>query len=338
MRLHVLLAASLVSTLLSSPSFAQDRKDEKADKEMKALLDKRSTQRLSFAERKADWKARAQEGDKQFVCDFDLTPADGDAEGPRVNVLFFPVGFEEYRAKILASWKTAKGDPITLDDQKVETLAAGELELRLIEQSGTYTHKNSPAKPGFKLLAVHIRSKGEQWTAWLIGPEKGVAKHRDDYLQWVKTAKTAAETDAVREVRFVHGAPSHGVPGPWALTAHRIGKDALHRFGIARERSWEIVVTHKAPKSVRYTCMLDGFLASTGASPGKMNLLHEAVESEEQLETVVLHKPTKRTLTYRLVKAFRDEIRDVEYAKFPEAAQKLDAMKDEQVFTVEESK
>ncbi|MEZ0227501.1 MAG: FmdE family protein, partial [Planctomycetota bacterium] len=340
-------AAALISFARAQDNKPQDGKpqdnkppENKSHEQEKKLLDQqplnsRPSQRLSFADPPKDWKAHPKES-KPFLVDFDLPSAEGD-ESPRVNVLFFPIGFDEYRAKILGSWKTAKGDALKLDDQKVETLAEGELKLRLVEQAGTYTHKSAAPKTGFTLLAVHIRSKGEQWTAWLIGPDKSVARNKDAYLAWVKTARIEEDTDAIRDVRFVHGAPAHGVPGPWALTAHRIGKDALRRFGITRDRAWEVVVTHRAPKEVRYTCMLDGFIAATGASPGKLNLLHEAVAKEDDLETAILHKPTRKVLTYKLVKSFRDRIRDVEYAGFPEAAKMLDGLKDEEVFEVAES-
>jgi formylmethanofuran dehydrogenase subunit E len=254
-----------------------------------------------------------------------------------VNALFCAGGFDAYRAKILGCWKTAKGVALELADQKVELLGGGELELRLIEQAGTYAHEGAAAKQGFTLLAVHVRSKGEQWTAWLIGPDKSVAMNRAAYIAWVKTARVEEETDAVRDVRFVHGAPAHGVPGPWALTAHRLGKDALRRLGITRDKAWEIVVTHRAPKEVRYTCMLDGLLAATGASPGKLNLIHETVAGEDDLETIVRHKPSKKVLTYKLVKAHRDRIRDVAYAGFPEAAKTLDGLEDAEVFVVTEA-
>ena len=83
--------------------------------------------------------------------------------------------------------------------------------------------------------------------------------------------------------------------------------------------------------------MLDGLLAATGCSPGKMNLVHDPVECEDALETIVVDKKSGRKLTYQLTKALRDKIRDVPPAGFPVMAKLLDAMKDEDVFTVEET-
>jgi len=296
---------------------------------------------LAFDAPPSDWKAHPAEK-KPFIVDYDLPAAEGDKEGARVNVLSSSLGFDEYRKKVASTWSKKDGEPLTVEDQKSEEWQENGLKLRSLEQAGTHNQKGGEPKEGFALVCVHVRGAGGKWTIWLIGPTRSVAKNRESYLAWVKTlreveAPKAEESEAVREVRFVHGAPEHGVPGPWALTAYRIGKDALKRFGVTRDRSWEIVVTHKAPKTVRYTCMLDGLLAATGCSPGKMNLVHETVEGEEQLETIIVHKPSGKKLVYKLTKTLRDKIRDVDQAGFPAAAKALDAMKDDEVFTVEET-
>ena len=307
-----------------------------------ALAQEPKRKTVAFGDAPADWKPRPKEK-KPFVCDYALPLAEGDADdSTRVNVLLYPATFDDYRKKILEHWKRQDGTPLALEDQKTEGLKKGDLELRTIEQKGTHTPKGGPEQQGWTLLAVHIAGPGGKWTAWLMGPSKSVEKNREAYLSWVKTARevdaTDTESEAVREVRFVHGAPEHGVPGPWALSAYRIGKHALEKLGLTRDKAWELVVTHKAPREVRYSCMLDGLLAATGCSPGKMNLVHDPVENEDALETVVLHKPSGRTLTYKLTKAFRDKIRDVEPAGFPVMAKLLEGMKDDEVFTVEEGK
>lgn len=286
------------------------------------------------------WKARPKEA-KDFLVDFDLPAAEGEAEGPRANVLFYPMGFDDYRKKIAGSWKRADGTPLSEDDQKVETIETNGLKLRVVEQSGTHSPKHGAEQAGLKLVAVHIRAPGGKWTAWLRGPVKGVDKHRDAYLAWLKTGREVAapraeDTEAVRDVRFVHGAPDHGIPGPWELTAYRIGKHALAKLEVARGAA-DLVVTHRSPKAVHYTGMLDGLLAATGCTQGKQNLLHEPVEGEDALEVVVSSKASKRTLTYKLTSRFREKIRDIPTGGYPVMAKLLDAMKDDEVFTVVES-
>lgn len=146
-----------------------------------------------------------------------------------------------------------------------------------------------------------------------------------------------APMDAVTATRFVHGSPPHGVPGPWALSGYRIGANALKRLGLTREQSFELDVVHRSEPSIRYTCMADGLMASTGASPGKLNVKLENVGSEDELVTIVTHARSKRALTYRLTKTFRDRIREVPYADFPKAAKALEKLSDAEVFTVEET-
>jgi hypothetical protein len=294
---------------------------------------------LAFGTPPATWKARTKEA-KDFVADYDLPAAEGDAEGARANVLYYPMGFDEYRKKVSESWKAPDGSPLP-DDGKVETLDANGLKLRVFELAGTHAPKHGPERKGVKLVAVHIRGTSGKWTAWLEGPAKSVDLHRAAYLEWLKTAREVdapkpEETAAIKEVRFVHGAPEHGVPGPWALVAYRIGKHALAKLG-AERGSFSLAITHKAPREVRYACMLDGLLAATGCSPGKLNLIPEVVDGEDGLETVVVDKKSKRTLTYKLTPSFRDKIRDVPPAGFPVMAKLLDAMKDEEVFTVVET-
>lgn len=143
-------------------------------------------------------------------------------------------------------------------------------------------------------------------------------------------------SSAVEATRFIHGSPEHGFPGPWALSGFRIGANALKHFGLTREQAWELEVVHRSVPAIRYTCMADGLMASTGVSPGKMNLTVEKVATEEQLETVVSCKKCGKQLVYRLTKAWRDRIREIDYADFPKAAKLVEQTKDEEMFTVEE--
>jgi formylmethanofuran dehydrogenase subunit E len=129
--------------------------------------------------------------------------------------------------------------------------------------------------------------------------------------------------EAIAEARTIHGAPTHGVPGPWVLLGHRIGKDALARLGKTREQSWDLVVTHHAPQQVKYACVVDGLQASTGTSAGKLNLRHEPTTGDASVETEVRDKKSGRVLKYTPKKVFTDTIGRADYADFPSAAEKL---------------
>ncbi len=148
--------------------------------------------------------------------------------------------------------------------------------------------------------------------------------------------RPAPEDPAAVAVRFVHGAPPHGVPGPWALAGHRIGADAMRRLGADRGHAWGIAVTHRSPRDVQFTCVLDGLAAATGASAGKLNLTHEPIDDAAALESVVVERRSGRTLTYRLTPGFRARFTDVDYADFPGAARALAGLPDEAVFEVRE--
>lgn len=134
---------------------------------------------------------------------------------------------------------------------------------------------------------------------------------------------TADMQEAAKAVRFIHGSPAHGIPGPWALLGHRMGLDALQRLHKSREQSWDLLITHRAPAEVKYTCMVDGLQASTGTSAGKLNLRHETIASAAHVESLVRDKKSGRTLRYKPSKAFVEAFNATDYADFPAAAEEL---------------
>ncbi len=58
----------------------------------------------------------------------------------------------------------------------------------------------------------------------------------------------------------------HGAAGPWAVTGYRIGERALKELGLARH-SHELMVIHRCPAEVQFSCIADGVQAATGAAP-----------------------------------------------------------------------
>jgi formylmethanofuran dehydrogenase subunit E len=76
----------------------------------------------------------------------------------------------------------------------------------------------------------------------------------------------------------------HGGAGPWAVAGYRMGESALEMLGLARS-SIDLDVVHFAPRSVQYSCIVDGVAAATGASLGRLNLrLVEATPVETRTE------------------------------------------------------
>lgn len=298
---------------------------------------------LTFDPPPATWTPHPAES-KPFLLDYDLPAAEGDEGGGglRVNVLEYPMGFDDYCAKILGKWRRADGEQLTADDQSVEQLDVNGLTIRVVDQRGTHTPREGPARPGWRLVAAHVQADTRYWTVWLMGPATGVERHRAEYIAWLRTAKVGAALaapadDVLRNVRYVHGAPSHGTPSPLAVLGHRIGADALKRFSATREDGWHLLVILRAPEGHALMAALDGLLAATGASPGKGNLRLEP-RADAPSEVEVTHRPTGRVLTYRLSDTAVARLAAVPTADYTRGVEELGRLQDAVLFTVAESR
>jgi hypothetical protein len=160
----------------------------------------REFRKLDFDAPPADWKARpadAQPGRNamRFQGDWDLPPADGQTEGPRVTVLGTGAQqreFAAYQERLRGTWTKADGAPLAAADQTTETRKEGELEVRLVIQEGTQTPRGGSAKPGMKLVAAWVRAGKDSWSVWLLGTAEGVEKHKAAFLTWLDTARPGA--------------------------------------------------------------------------------------------------------------------------------------------------
>jgi hypothetical protein len=140
-----------------------------------------------------------------------------------------------------------------------------------------------------------------------------------------------AIAECLAEVRQQHGAA-----GPWAVTGYRIGQRALKELGLPRQ-SFSLLVTHRAPAEVQYSCVADGLQAATGASPGKLNLRVEEVPLES-LASVVEDRRTGRRLTFTLRPEFIRSIQDVPGDKLGEEGRRVAGLLDDEIFRITESK
>lgn len=273
------------------------------------------------------WTARPA-GDKPYLGDWDLPAVAGEDGGPRVNVLPYPLGLEEYRAKILGRWRRADGSALELGDQRVAALEVPGLRVTVIDQAGEHRPREGAPHAGWRLLAAHIEvdqaGGPARWTAWLIGPARGVEAARAGWLAWLGAARSgeaAREARLDQPLRFVHGAPAHGVPGPWAQLGLRIGTDALARLGARRADGWQLIVTVRAPEGHPLRAALDGLLVATGTSPGQGNL--RFVASDGQPEVELIHRPSGRALTYRPLPELAERLNASAPDAFPRAADEL---------------
>lgn len=126
----------------------------------------------------------------------------------------------------------------------------------------------------------------------------------------------------------------HGAAGPWAVAGYRIGERALKELGLPRH-SFSLLAIHRAPAEVQYSCIADGLQASTGVSPGKLNLKVEVV-SAGRLSTSVEDRKSGRKLTFTLRPEFARSIRDLPSERLEAEGRRVAALPDGDIFTVVE--
>ena len=115
-----------------------------------------------------------------------------------------------------------------------------------------------------------------------------------------------------------------------------MGERALKDLGLPRH-SFSLLVVHRAPAQVQYSCVADGLQAATGTSPGKLNLRVEEVPVE-QLATIVEDRKSGRRLTFTLRPEFVRSIKDLPHGRAAEEGKRVAGLPDDQIFVVAESK
>ena len=124
----------------------------------------------------------------------------------------------------------------------------------------------------------------------------------------------------------------HGHLGPWAVIGYRVGERALRESGLQRS-SKDLIVVHRCPEAVRYTCMLDGLHAATGASIGKLTLKHKVVPAE-QLGTVVVNRAHGRQYHFTINPELVSAILNLDHEHQISEARRVAALPDEKLFHV----
>src|SRR5271157_3241241 len=141
-------------------------------------------------------------------------------------------------------------------------------------------------------------------------------------------APTAQEVETCLS-RVLH---YHGHLGPWAVIGYRVGERALKESGIPRS-SKDLVVVHRCPAAVQYTCMLDGLHAATGASIGKLTLKHEVVPASE-LQTVVIDRAHGRRYAFTVNPELISLILNLDHEHQISEARRVAGLPDEKIFRV----
>ena len=141
-------------------------------------------------------------------------------------------------------------------------------------------------------------------------------------------------TDPAVDPQLARVREIHGGAGPWAVVGYRIGARALRELGLPRQ-SFGLLVVHRAPAEVQYSCVADGLMAATGASPGKLNLRLEAVPVE-QLGTTVEDRQSGRRLRFTLRPEFARSIRDLPPGHLDAEGRRVMTLPDEAMFLMSE--
>ena len=124
----------------------------------------------------------------------------------------------------------------------------------------------------------------------------------------------------------------HGNAGVFAVAGYRMGQEALRELGQQRG-SFDLDVTHRTPLQVQYSCVADGWQASTGVSAGKLNL-HIVEVPASRFETIVKDRKTGRQLVFRIRPEFLKQYLDLPFKKQPAAAREVATMPFEKIFAV----
>lgn len=103
-----------------------------------------------------------------------------------------------------------------------------------------------------------------------------------------------AQLDAIAAV--------HGEAGPWAAAGHRMATYAMAKLGVTAGKG-DLVVQHRSPKAVQFSCVADGAQAATKVSVGKLSLSWTEA-TLDAMETVFTRPSTGASIALRPSKRF----------------------------------
>jgi formylmethanofuran dehydrogenase subunit E len=203
------------------------------------------------------------------------------------------------------------------------------------ESSDSKTDANGEiACPEFGKAGVSLLAQFREMTPGVLDGKKFTHTRFKATLNL--TPSVSGESDLTLDDRLARVREVHGGTGPWAVAGYRMGERALKDLGVPRH-SFGLLVVHKAPAEVQYSCVADGLMAATGASPGKLNLKVEEV-SVDRLSTTIEDRQSGRRLTFTLRPEFVRSIRDLPMERLEAEGRRVVALPDEAIFTVTEEK
>ena len=201
------------------------------------------------------------------------------------------------------------------------------------ESSDSKTDANGEIPcPEFGKAGVSLLAQLRELTPGVLG---GEAFTHTRFKATLNLVPSPSEGDAAVDERLARVREVHGGTGPWAVAGYRIGERALKELGLPRH-GFQLLVIHRAPAEVQYSCVADGLQAATGVSPGKLNLKLEEVPAE-RLSTTVEDRESGRKLTFTLRPEFARSIRDLPAERLDAEGRRVAGLPDDEIFTSAEA-
>ena len=136
-----------------------------------------------------------------------------------------------------------------------------------------------------------------------------------------------AQEELLRRVAAIHGGA-----GPFAVAGYRMAEAALKQLGLAPGR-FDILVVHRSPAQVQWSCVADGLQAASGTSVGKLNLRWE--ETDGVVESRIGTRDGSRVLVCRLRPSFLERYLDTPRERLMAAGREVAGLPHGELFTLE---
>jgi hypothetical protein len=154
---------------------------------------------LVFDAPPAEWKVETHEGMMAPKAAYALKAAEGDSDDAKVTLHYFGGHGGSVEANIdrwRGQFTDASGKPLAPESVKPEKSEVNGLKVTFVEFAGTYQPPSfggpaQAAKPGWRLVAAIFDTTAGPWFLRLVGPEKTIAKHREAFTKWLKSARWA---------------------------------------------------------------------------------------------------------------------------------------------------
>lgn len=96
----------------------------------------------------------------------------------------------------------------------------------------------------------------------------------------------------------------HGHVGPYVVLGALMGEHAIQQHDMPRY--FGVTVTVKCPAAPPHSCLIDGLMASTGATMGKRNI---TLEDSEEIEVTIKDDESGEAVIYRLNDSIKNQLK-----------------------------